>query len=145
MCVFLQVYRNRKWRPVSSDELVPGDIVSIGMLPSRPVLLVTLQYRHTTFHIDSTCVLPLPGRSPQENLVPCDVVLLRGRCIVDEAMLTGESVPQMKVRGSKDPLRIRQPCIYKFPPPCDALSELWSSLPPSVLIHSLQCVSFVNI
>ncbi len=49
-----------------SDALLPGDIVS------------------------------LPRPKSDAHTVPCDIVLLRGECVVNESLLTGESVPQIK-------------------------------------------------
>lgn len=61
----IQAYRDNKWQEVSTEELVPGDVVSI--LRTKP-----------------------------DSGVPCDLLLLRGTCIVNEAMLSGESTPLLK-------------------------------------------------
>jgi cation-transporting ATPase 13A1 len=58
-----QVYRDRAWKFVHRDALLPGDLL----------------------------VLSGPVRT-----MPADVVLITGRAVVDEAMLTGEATPQAK-------------------------------------------------
>jgi cation-transporting ATPase 13A2 len=44
---------------------------------------------------------------PENSKMPCDAVLINGACIIDEAMLTGESVPVLK-----DPLPYLAESIY---------------------------------
>ncbi|KAI8978621.1 cation-transporting ATPase 4 [Pilobolus umbonatus] len=59
------VKREHKWIQVQSDELLPGDVVSIV-------------------------------RTKEDQGVPCDLVIADGSCIVNEAMLSGESTPLLK-------------------------------------------------
>ncbi|CAG8522745.1 9987_t:CDS:10 [Ambispora gerdemannii] len=61
----IHVRRNLHWITVNSDELLPGDLVSIV-------------------------------RSKEDSGVPCDMLIIHGSCIVNEAMLSGESTPLLK-------------------------------------------------
>ncbi|KAG1122926.1 hypothetical protein G6F42_011024 [Rhizopus arrhizus] len=59
------VKREKKWVQIQSDDLLPGDVVSIV-------------------------------RTKEDQGVPCDLVIADGSCIVNEAMLSGESTPLLK-------------------------------------------------
>ncbi|KAI9668948.1 MAG: hypothetical protein M1817_005171 [Caeruleum heppii] len=59
------VYREREWRQLQSDKLLPGDLVSVG-------------------------------RTKDDSGVACDMLLVEGSAIVNEAMLSGESTPLLK-------------------------------------------------
>ncbi|KAJ1551720.1 hypothetical protein HK096_003442, partial [Nowakowskiella sp. JEL0078] len=52
--------------------------------------------------------LVLVERSKEDGPVPCDMLILRGSCIANEAMLSGESTPQLKesieIRENNEPL-----------------------------------------
>ncbi|KAG0334874.1 hypothetical protein BG000_007965 [Podila horticola] len=75
----VNVRRNGSWINILSDELLPGDLVSIV-------------------------------RTKEESGVPCDMVIIDGSCIVNEAMLSGESTPLLKegimLRDTEDVLEL---------------------------------------
>ena len=72
---YLLAFREERWTPVVSNSLVAGDIVSITTRHLRGIGGV---------HDDS------------HHHIPCDLLMIRGSAVVNEAMLTGESVPQIK-------------------------------------------------
>lgn len=59
------VYRQNEWEQITSDKLLPGDLVSVG-------------------------------RTKEDSGVACDMLLVEGTAIVNEAMLSGESTPLLK-------------------------------------------------
>ena len=75
----LFAFRNRTWNTILSDEIVPGDIISL--ISTRKSSSLKGRRRGNDDDGD--------GEDGSESIVPCDVLLLRGHCVVNEAMLTG--------------------------------------------------------
>ena len=75
------VYRMRRWSRINSDELLPGDICSVSRNLGK------------TGQTDQNSLL---SNVNQTFSLPCDMLLLRGQCVINESMLTGESVPVIK-------------------------------------------------
>eukprot|EP00667_Euglena_gracilis_P000330 EG_transcript_331 len=85
----LQVYRLKEWVTLSTADLLPGDLISVRW---------QLSGKSTD------------GSAAAVEVVPCDCVLLAGSAVVNEATLTGESVPQMKdALHTEDPAELARP------------------------------------
>jgi cation-transporting ATPase 13A1 len=70
---------SNQWSKVSVIEVVPGDIISVK-------------------HVSPMRGNNHRGNNPAvQNRIPADILVLQGDAVVDEALLTGESIPQLKV------------------------------------------------
>jgi cation-transporting ATPase 13A1 len=96
----IQVFRSNHWSAVDSSELLPGDIMSLNRVKPHHV-----KQQQADAIANATASTTANAKTKKPNLkvedeggdvVPADLLLLRGSTVVNEASLTGESVPQMK-------------------------------------------------
>jgi cation-transporting ATPase 13A1 len=87
-------YRDGKWNIIQSDTLLPGDVISISRASAGS--------EHKKHEAKTKEKKPddkddkEKDQSTPDRSIPADTLILRGTCIVNEAMLSGESTPLLK-------------------------------------------------
>ncbi|EGR29218.1 hypothetical protein IMG5_160550 [Ichthyophthirius multifiliis] len=103
---YINAYRNKRWIKINSEDLSPGDIVQIQTNEQiKPVQndnqVSDEQYLREQVPFSHLFPQKLFKSNESSNsfsykTLPCDLLLLSGNCVVNESVLTGESIPQIK-------------------------------------------------
>ena len=112
---YIYVYRDNQWKEVPSSNLFPGDIVSI--IEGSSLRNLKEEDKDSKMNIifrilkrikevkkreeeekNQKSINTVLNKYKEKDIIPvtCDMLLLSGSALVDESMLTGETIPQIK-------------------------------------------------